>query len=989
MAQPEIVPAQLTQNDVPRLLRQLRAVEAVERLEGARGLLQLQRQNQFPAELRQDAGPLIAALGDEVAEVRLGAVKLLGGSRDDRALEPLLNMLAVEDAEMRRETLAALISILKNREEKPPAKSIAALCALLRDADPQLRSGAANVLGLLGDKRAIEPLLACLDDKDIRVCGAAALALGKLHAGEALERIIALLHDPEWLARNMAVTALRELADPRSEEALIAALEDENEMVASNAAVTLGKFGDKRVIEMLIAIVNNRKGFRRYGAVQALGEINDPRAVEPLIGALEVDEFFIRENAARALGNLRDPRAALPLLRMMGKLDDANEDEQQVIFGAMTALRQIGKAAHEAIITALGQKDDPALRLGAARAAQQCPDTRQTPALIELLESTDPRCRDAVARALARRDWDAADAVGPLLENIDEPLLLSWFNTQWWLSDPEAVPALLERLDDPDPKMRYTAAEALGNSGDERAIDALLAMMDDPSEEVVQRAMFALAGCWGCRRIEPILEKYRTGPEPWRVYLGMICGAMRDARAVEPIATLLQNDPQPMARQTAVMALDLIGDARGIPALAAALDDADRTLSLLAAYSLLHLGDDRGMEDILAALREGERPARMAVLEYLLPPEMVRVSWGATMQPRTGMQELDPRLVEALLALLKDNDPGNVRDAAKVLGKLREPRAVEPLIACLQAERNRDIHAEVAEALADIGGPRAVEALLPLLGSVQLREHAVRLLQTAEDPRAIAPLVALLAEKAPLPPHENERLPLLKVQAARALAAQGDARGVEYLLAALRDRERKAGYMSLVALTDCEDARVTPAALEKVEDADPVARLLAARILLHRQNERAVPLLLAGLAATGGDSERGLAALILAEGKLSVEEMPALAETVDPLLAMTAAQSNRLRFPAIVALGVIGDRRAVEPLLAGLPRDIPLMQECAIRSLAALDDRRIVPQLIELLETQPANRPRVAAARALVNLTGQDFGDNMGKWREWWEEQPK
>jgi HEAT repeat protein len=66
------------------------------------------------------------------------------------------------------------------------------LNAALKDGDENVRQGAAEVLGRLGDARAVEPLTAALGDNDASVRSAAVRALGKL-GNPAVELLITAL----------------------------------------------------------------------------------------------------------------------------------------------------------------------------------------------------------------------------------------------------------------------------------------------------------------------------------------------------------------------------------------------------------------------------------------------------------------------------------------------------------------------------------------------------------------------------------------------------------------------------------------------------------------------------------------------------------------------------------------------------------------------------------------------------------------------------
>jgi HEAT repeat protein len=168
--------------------------------------------------------------------------------------------------------------------------------ALRYRKDEGVRQAAAEVLGKIGDPRAVEPLIAALKDAEWRVRAAAAYALGKIK-------------------------------DPRAVEPLIAALKNESRAAAAYA---LGEIKDPRAVEPLIAALKDKDV--RASAAEALGKIGDPRAVEPLIDALQDKEWFVRRTAAEALisiyrrGGLED-KTKTKILALRDKIAAMHTDE--------------------------------------------------------------------------------------------------------------------------------------------------------------------------------------------------------------------------------------------------------------------------------------------------------------------------------------------------------------------------------------------------------------------------------------------------------------------------------------------------------------------------------------------------------------------------------------------------------------------------------------------------------------------------------------
>ena len=87
-------------------------------------------------------------------------------------------------------------------------------------------------------------------------------------------------------------------------------------------------------------------------------------------------------------------------------------------------------------------------------------------------------------------------------------------------------------------------------------------------------------------------------------------------------------------------------------------------------------------------------------------------------------------------------------EAVRWLGRLRDPRAVEPLISLIPEFGMRYL---VAVALGQIGDPRAFDALADMLSweeRTNIRDEVVRGLGLLGDARAIPLLLPVLAQRA-------------------------------------------------------------------------------------------------------------------------------------------------------------------------------------------------------------------------------------------------
>ena len=86
---------------------------------------------------------------------------------------------------------------------------------------------------------------------------------------------------------------------------------------------------------------------------------------------------------------------------------------------------------------------------------------------------------------------------------------------------------------------------------------------------------------------------------------------------------------------------------------------------------------------------------------------------------------------------------------------------------------------------------------------------------------------------------------------------------------------------------------------------------------------------------------------------------------LEPLIAVLKDENPTVREAAVKALGLFEDKSVIEPLLAILNDEAPTVQTVAIKALWRKDDERIIERLIALLNDEDQS-VRVEAAHALV-----------------------
>jgi HEAT repeat protein len=175
--------------------------------------------------------------------------------------------------------------------------------------DPEVRTGAAEILGRLGMNVAARPMLKLLNVRDESVRTVALRALGEFEDKDTALPVVAVLRDPSPSVRTAAARTLGRIADVRTTPALVAALSDGEPSVRGASAWALGRIGDRRAVPALIDLLKHPNERVQASAAEALGEIGDPSAVDAIGELLARNSRIGTAAATIALRRLRDSRS--------------------------------------------------------------------------------------------------------------------------------------------------------------------------------------------------------------------------------------------------------------------------------------------------------------------------------------------------------------------------------------------------------------------------------------------------------------------------------------------------------------------------------------------------------------------------------------------------------------------------------------------------------------------------------------------------------
>ncbi|WP_447984826.1 HEAT repeat domain-containing protein [Nitrospira sp. Nam74] len=360
--------------------------------------------------------------------------------------------------------------------------------------------------------------------------------------------------------------------------------------------------------------------------------------------------------------------------------------------------------------------------------------------------------------------------------------------------------------------------------------------------------------------------------------------------------------------------------------------------------------------------------------------------------------------IDDLLEALEDVDDATREEAAKTLAELADSSTLEPLLqAC--ADDFWSVRTLAGWAVAKIGGPKAVEALIGLFNDpiMEVRNEAVAAMVHLGEPTVERLIHALKDERWRVREH-----------AAKACGDIKDARTVDPLIVACRDRDGAVKSAAAEALGKIRAEKAVPALIRLFRDSSKTVRETAGTALVTIGEPSVDPLFNAladkdfvvrchAVRALGGmttDYQIGRSWVKhpkVVDKLLDMLKDPDRAVREDATIALgmigdpravngliEAMKDGAVKRHAIMSLGMIGDARALPPVLAalkgkGIPQDgtptpgcivseEAFIKEAAATALGHFRDPRVIPNLIMLLKD--ANlRDRASASLVLIGDT--------------------
>jgi HEAT repeat protein len=395
---------------------------------------------------------LIRQLHGQDWAARCDAARLLGQSRDPRAVEALLPDL--------------------------------------QDSDWRVRRNTAQALGALRDKRAVEPLIQAIKDRTMTVRQRAIVALGRIKDIRALPVLLSMLLENrhESYEASKAIHKFGKKALPEIAKAFERTKDEQ-------LRLSLIEMKYEGAFELVLDLLNSDKPAAQLSAIREMGKLGDRRAIPSLVSQINSDNPTVQSEAIQALTKLGATETIPAMLNLL-KDHDLYGPQSGVYHSIAEAFQTFGGISDE-IKNAFPGNYPAMFNMGGAPLS--------LPEAMGLLGNNQT---NLLSEAISRfqtgvtNSGEDTDQVKNILRKTMEDM--TWKFGVMFADGRDAkqdrVTRLIELLQSESNLARAAAALSLPWYGDERALQPLQALMQDSDETV------RIAASWSFKALQKVIS---------------------------------------------------------------------------------------------------------------------------------------------------------------------------------------------------------------------------------------------------------------------------------------------------------------------------------------------------------------------------------------------------------------------------------------------------------------------------------------------------
>ncbi len=336
-----------------------------------------------------------------------------------------------------------------------------------KSKNPEVRSAAILILGILKDQKTLPYLLELLEEPELLDIVKRSL----LYIGRSSPEILLELIEKETPHRRRILTeVIAELRNPFFYEKLLELLSDLDGHVISSAATGIGYIGDERAVQPLLGLLGHPYPDIQTAVVEALTRLKKHIRTDQLLRMLGDTNPIVRKNAVILLGEklkmANTEETDLIVRNLEFSLKDPDQEVRKAVVRAISNLSHKKARSELKKILYVALTDEAVeVRIQAIETLGAFPDSDILGSLVVMSNDPNPNVRAKLARVLSNfKDYKTA------------------------------LECLINLLNDPNGYVVTQSIESLSFFRQKKARDSILKMLSSNDREIQRTAILSLSG---------------------------------------------------------------------------------------------------------------------------------------------------------------------------------------------------------------------------------------------------------------------------------------------------------------------------------------------------------------------------------------------------------------------------------------------------------------------------------------------------------------
>ena len=477
------------------------------------------------------------------------------------------NLISADDVQrqLALEKLTKLDFIEKDKLIKP-------LVSYMKADYWEVRSRAAEAMGLIMDKSVVEALAKALKDPDKEVRISAARSLGSLRAEAAVANLIEACMDKECEVRRNAVVSLGLIGDNESIDTIVLTLKDSNDKTREDAIWAITSFGPKG-IEQLVSLLEYENWHTRWLAEISLINIGDP-AAKYITAVFSQKSWFIRWRTASIIEAIKGKEAVASLIDL-----STVGNNEEIKIKATEALGIINNQKAVEYLISYTKHNDPAIRMMAVEYLGYSGSKFAVKDIAPLLKDDNISVVEKAALSLVMLNWEPET-----IENKIDYYVLTENWTELRKLGGNIIKLVVKKLYDKDDIIRIKAVRGLGEMKYRIAVKDLLENMSSQNPKLRLAVVEAISKMEDIDLTNQIIGALGDSDESVVLKAMQILGQRKEKKAAERLADLLDSENEKIRNEASSLLISLGKPA--LKAVAAKLKDKNAVMSASAVKTL-------------------------------------------------------------------------------------------------------------------------------------------------------------------------------------------------------------------------------------------------------------------------------------------------------------------------------------------------------------------------------------------------------------------